>query len=359
MNAEPRLARPTAVAVILVNWNGWRDAIECIGSVLEQSHQSLHVFLVDNDSRDQSVENICKWCATPATQTQWRNHDGVARISDRSTTPIPVRVVDRPTHALPAPPPGCRVTLIRSGGNLGFAGGCNVGILAAGIDEFDFFWLLNTDTVVQQDALAALVRRAQASERIGMVGSTIRFYDRPDIIEALAGARLEHTTLTAWLIGRGRRLDAEPIDAAGVERDMFYVTGASMLVSNTFIREIGLMQEDYFLYFEELDWSMRGRDRFSWGYAADSHVFHKSGASSSKVVPAFTANLYYRNRIRFAVRFFPTRLPTVRRGMAIEFFRHAARGRWTHARIVAAALWDARKIAAQTDRYADAPAGAR
>ncbi len=348
MNAEPRLARPATVAVILVNWNGWRDSLECIGSVLEQSHASLHIFLVDNDSHDQSIENICKWCAAPTTQTHWRNHDGVTRISDRSTTPIPIRVVDRPVHALPAPPQGCRVTLIRSGGNLGFAGGCNVGIRAAGLDEFDFFWLLNTDTVVHRDALAALVRRAQASERFGIVGSTIRFYDRPDIIEALAGARLEDSTLTAWLIGRNRRLDANPIDTAEVEREMFYVTGASMLVSNAFVREVGLMQEDYFLYFEELDWAMRGRDRFSWGYAADSHIFHKSGASSTKVVPAFSANLYYRNRIRFAVRFFPTRLPAVRRGMFVEFLRHAANGRWTQARIVAAALWDTGKIAAET-----------
>lgn len=347
MNAEPLLLRPAAVAVILVNWNGWRDAVECIGSLLEQSHPSLHVFLVDNDSRDRSVENICAWCATPATAAQWRDHDGVARITDRSTSAIAVRVVDHSGQVLAPPPQGCRVTLIRSGGNLGFAGGCNVGMRAAGVEKYDFFWLLNGDTVVHRDALAALVRRAQASERIGLVGSTVRYYDRPDIIEALGGARLQHATLTTRQIGQGVRLDASPTDAAAVERDMFYVAGSSMLVSNTFVREVGLMQEDYFLYFEEMDWAMRGREKFAWGYAPDSHVFHKSGASSSKVMPAFTANLYYRNRIRFAARFFPTLLPTVKRGLAVEFLRHMARRRWTHARIVAAALWDAGKIVAQ------------
>jgi GT2 family glycosyltransferase len=347
MIAESLSTRRPAVAVILVNWNGWQHAIECIGSVLEQTHSNLHVFLVDNDSRDQSVENICNWCATPVAAAPWRNHDGVARITDRSSTPIPLRVVGSTGHVLPAPVPGCRVTVIRSGGNLGFAGGCNVGIRAAGVDEFDFFWLLNTDTVVHRDALAALVRRAQASAGIGMVGSTIRYYDRPHIIEALAGARLNSATITTRQIGQGLHVDAVPIDAAGVERDMSYVAGASMLVSNAFVREVGLMQEDYFLYFEELDWMMRGRDRFSWGYAPDSIVFHKSGASSSKVMPAFTANLYYRNRIRFAIRFFPKQLPAVKRELAIEFLRHTARGRWTHARVVAAALWDAGKIAAQ------------
>jgi GT2 family glycosyltransferase len=229
---------------------------------------------------------------------------------------------------------------------------------AAGLDAFDFFWLLNTDTVVHRDALSALVRRAQAAEKTGVVGSTIRYYDRPDIVEALAGARFNRTNMTTRQVGRGLPLEESQIDAAAVERDLFYITGASMLVSNAFVREIGLMQEDYFLYFEELDWAMRGRDRFTWGYAADSHVFHKSGATSSKVLPAFTANLYYRNRIRFAVRFFPKQLPAVRRELAIEFLRHFVRGRWTNARIVAAALWDAGNIAAQTF-HADAPTGAR
>jgi GT2 family glycosyltransferase len=199
---------------------------------------------------------------------------------------------------------------------------------------------------VHRDALAALVRRAQASARIGMVGSTIRYYHRPHIIEALAGARMEIATITTRQIGQGRRLDELTIDAAGVERDLSYVTGASMLVSGAFVREVGFMQEDYFLYGEELDWAMRGRDRFAWGYAPDSHVFHKSGASSSKV-PAFTANLYYRNRIRVAARFFPKQLPVVRRQMAIELLRHTVRGRWIPAKAVAIALRDARQLAAQ------------
>lgn len=110
------------------------------------------------------------------------------------------------------------------------------------------------------------------------------------------------------------------------------------------------MQEDYFLYYEEIDWAMRGRQRFGLGYAPDSHVFHKSGASSSKVVSAFSTNLYYRNRVRFAARFFPGRLGTVRRGLITEFLRHTLRGRWTHARIVAATLWQSAQIARSVSR---------
>jgi GT2 family glycosyltransferase len=337
-----------AVAVILVSWNSWQDVIECLDSLLAQAYSDFHVFVVDNDSRDGSIERIGEWCATPSPQPGWRAHDGVARVTDAcQTNPITVRIADRPGHALPPPQDTCRVTLIRSGGNLGFAGGCNVGIRAAGLETFDFFWFLNTDTVVHRDALCALISRSQDDARIGMVGSTLRYYDQPNVVQALGGSLMEPATLVTRHIGAGLPVARLQIPAVEVERQMFYVVGASMLVSRRFIQEVGPMQEDYFLYYEEIDWAMRGREKFKLGYAADSHIFHKSGASSSKVLPAFSSNLYYRNRIRFVTRFFPERLGTVRRGLVIELLRHTARGRWTHARIVAAALWDSAKIAAQ------------
>lgn len=335
-------ARPVystaSVAVILVNWNAWRDVIECISSLMGQTHSAFHVFLVDNDSSDRSIENIGSWCSAPGADGGWRNHEGVTHIG--SSVPIPFRVVDRAENPPPAVPAGCRLTLIRSGGNLGFAGGCNLGIRAAGLEAFSFFWLLNTDTVAHREALGALVRRAEREPRVGIVGSTIRYYDKPDVVQALGGAQMDPASLVSRHIGAGLHLDDHTLDAAAVERDMFYVMGASMLVSRRFIRDVGPMQEDYFLYYEEIDWAMRGRGRFTCAYAPDSHVFHKSGASSSKVLPAFTANLYYRNRVRFATRFFPERLVAVRRALVVELLRHALHGRWTHVRIVASTLLD-------------------
>jgi GT2 family glycosyltransferase len=230
------------------------------------------------------------------------------------------------------------VTLIRSGGNLGFAGGCNVGIRAAGFDDFAYFWFLNPDTVIDRLALVELIARAERQPRMGIVGSTLLFYDFPDTVHALAGGRLNRLNASSSHIGEHSLLSAVSSDESAVERELAFVCGASMLVSTPFIREIGLMQEDYFLYYEEVDWAMRGLDRFRLGFARQSHVFHKSGANSSKIMPLFTAGVFYRSRLRFVKRFLPDRMAAAKRTLFVEMLRHIARGRWGMARVVGLTL---------------------
>jgi GT2 family glycosyltransferase len=327
------------VAIVLVNWNGWRDCIECIDSALVQVHPNFHIFIVDNDSRDGSIEQIAAWCAAPEPDPNWRRQHGVDRYTDQPVrSGVPYRVVDRCDEGVLPADDGCRVTLIRSGGNLGFAGGCNVGIRAAGFDEFAYFWFLNPDTVVGRLALVELIARAERQPRMGIVGSTLLFYDAPDTVHALAGGRLNRLNASSSHIGEHTSLSSVSNDESAVERELAFVCGASMLVSTPFIREIGLMQEDYFLYYEEVDWAMRGLDRFRLGFARQSHVFHKSGANSSKIMPLFTAGVFYRSRLRFVRRFLPDRMAAAKRTLFIEMLRHIARGRWGMARVVGLTL---------------------
>jgi len=343
------LGRPipkSSVAVVLVNWNGWRDTVECIDSVLAQDHGPIHIFVVDNDSSDGSIEHIGTWCDRPAASTTWVKHEGVDRWSDHeSPPPISYRLVDRPGAVLSPPSGACRLTLIRAGANLGFAGGCNVAVRAAGPDAFEFFWFLNNDTVVARDALSALLRRASAEPRPGITGSTIKYYDAPQLVQALGGARMNVRSGTSRHIGQNATTKDMP-DLDAVEREMDYVMGASMLVSRDFIGEIGLMREDYFLYFEEIDWALRASGRFSLAYAPHSHVLHKAQASGKKAL-RFSTGFYYRNRIRFTSRFYPQHLASTKRGMFMEMLRHAARGRWTHVRLIAATLRKADHLAAE------------
>ena len=349
--SSPQSFPATPVAIVLVNWNGWRECIECIDSLFAQSHGNFHVFIVDNDSRDRSVEAIVSWCAAPTADSTWRSHPGVGRLTNRSANAsVRHRVVERSDQGLPSPPDGCRLTLIRSGGNLGFAGGCNVGIKAAGLENFDYFWFLNPDTVVDRHALVELIGRAEKQPGIGIVGSTLRFYDEPELVQAMGGARLNRSNGTSRHIGQGARLCDVPADGTAIEREMAYVVGASMLVSAEFIAEIGLMEEDYFLYYEEVDWALRGYGKFLLGFAPKSHVFHKSGVNSSKAAPQFSTGFYYRNRLRFVVRFLPESLTAAKWSLFEDMMRHIVRGRWGHVRIVFSTLLRAGGITADVPR---------
>jgi GT2 family glycosyltransferase len=327
------------VAIVLVNWNGWRECIECIDSVLAQLHQNFHIFIVDNDSPDLSVEKIAAWCSATEADASWRRQAGVDRHTDRFPRGnLPHRLADSVTQALPPAPQGCKVTLIRSGGNLGFAGACNVGIRAAGLDEFAYFWFLNPDTVVDRRALVELMARAEMEPRMGIVGSTLLFYDRPNTIHALGGGHINRLNGTGKHIGEGSPSSAVPIDGSAVEGELGWVCGASMLVSARYIREIGVMQEDYFLYYEDADWATRGMNRFRLGFAPKSIVFHKSGANSSQIMPLYTAGFLYRSRLRYVSRFLPDRMAAAKRELFMEMLRHLARGRWASARLAGSTL---------------------
>lgn len=328
--------RLPAVAVVLVNYNGWRDTIECLDSLLAIDYPDFHVFLVDNESSDDSWARLTAWCAAPAASTVWRYIPDAARRS--GAEPLRLRIACGADGILGPADPECRVTFIRSGTNLGFAGGCNIGIRAAGPDRFDYFWLLNTDTVVHTHALRALVERAETDPLVGMTGSSILYYDRPDTVQTLAGAELIGRNLSSRHIAEGTLYNEDTVDAAAIERRLAYIMGASMLVSRQLVTAVGPMSEDYFLYYEEIDWAMRARAEFKFAFAPHSLVYHKAGASSAKPLKEFSARLYYRNRVRFASRFSPQRLGSIKVSYLVEICRHVLRGRWLHARIVGEVL---------------------
>jgi GT2 family glycosyltransferase len=97
-----------------------------------------------------------------------------------------------------------------------------------------------------------------------------------------------------------------PLQSTEIEQNMSYVIGAAMLVRREFIEQIGLMNEDYFLYFEEIDWATRGASQYKLGYAPKSVVYHKEGASigtSASGGSALSVYYLYRNRLLFTWRF--------------------------------------------------------
>ena len=305
MAIAPRLG------VVLVNWRRAADTLECLESLL-RSDIPLRVVVVDNASDDGSVETILRWAAgdEPAPVAS----PAMAYLSTPPLgKPLTVRHLSA-AEAATAMPDEAAVTVIDAGGNLGFAAGNNIGMAfllrAAAID---YVWLLNNDTVVEPEAAAAVLARLDATYNVGMCGTVVRYYFRPDTLQALNGHRFSLWTGASRGIGSGQPA-RQPFDPARVARETDFVLGASLAVSRPFVATIGPMTEAYFLYFEEVDWVFRNRGRFATAFAHGAVVFHKEGGSiGSSGVRGQRSPLsdYYltRSRLGFIRRRVPLLLP--------------------------------------------------
>lgn len=322
------------VYVIVVNWNGWQDTIECLESVFRSDYNDFRVIVCDNGSSDGSVERITSWAEN---RLDIITEEG-CRLRDRSFPPVGKPISYATYSQAEAESGGCldddpRLILIRNPANLGFAGGNNAALLyALARDDFDNVWLLNNDTVVNNDALSKMVLRMKQKSTAGMCGSTILHYGDPKRVQALGGGYYCKWLALSWHQGRLKKSD-DAINALKAEKWMNYVVGASMLVSKKFLQDIGLMFEDYFLYFEEIDWALRARGRFSLVYEKESIVYHKIGksigTSSDPRKKSIVCDYYnLRNRILFTRRFFPAALPTVYLTLFGELIIRLLLGKW-------------------------------
>lgn len=324
--------------VILLNWNGWKDTVECLESVFRLNYPNFSVVVCDNASGDGSAEKIKAWA-----RGELRIEATNPELSHLTLPPLPkpLKYIELTRSEAETETAICEapLILIQNGENLGFAGGNNVGIRYALRDqECQFCWILNNDTVVDPDALGALVREMQKCKIMGLCGSLILSYARPGEVQITGGSQYSRWT------GRVRKQSkclARDLQAAVAKID--YVNGASMLASRDFLMKVGLMEESYFLYFEEMDWAMRAKGKFSLGYARDSVLFHKAGATIGSSADRRKRSLLSerfltRNRVLFTRRFYPWALPTVIVAITIAALEKIYRGDWNRGRTMFVAM---------------------
>jgi GT2 family glycosyltransferase len=292
------------------------DTIHCLESVFRNSHPSYQVVVCDNGSDDGSLEYIREW-AEGKRNAVTAVHPFLASL----TTPPVAKPIQYVMYSRRSAEQGgdqhaatARLILIRNEQNEGFAAGNNVALrFALARQDLAYAWILNNDTLVAPAALRALVRCVRRRPRVGICGSTLVYYDSPDVVQTRGGITYNRWFATIRAIGQGTLIH-EPCDVRRVERMMSYPAGASMLVSRDFLQAVGLLSEDYFLYCEELDWATRARGRFEIAYSPESIVYHKEGstiraADANAEVPR--ADYYaHRNRLRYTKQFFPMGLPT-------------------------------------------------
>ncbi|MBI5670126.1 MAG: glycosyltransferase family 2 protein [Chloroflexi bacterium] len=243
-----------AVSIIVLNYNGCEDTLACLRSLEHLTYPNVEVIVVDNDSADGSVDAF------------------------------------KQAH------PG--VQIIQTGANLGFTGGNNVGIRYALKHGADYVMLLNNDTVVAPDMVDILIEAMEANPRIGVSGPTIYYYSAPEIIWS-AGGTIDWRHGTTSMIGLN---EEDKSQFGNAPRPVDFVTGCCLLARRDVWEQAGLLDEKFFMYYEETEWCVRAsRAGYQIVHVPTAMLWHKISIESRAASPR-THYYMTRNRLLFLSR---------------------------------------------------------
>lgn len=330
------------VYIVILNWNGWEDTVECLESLLNIDYPNYQIIVCDNGSVDNSIHYIENW-AKGIIQSGFDYAHKFGMLNKEVKKPIEYTLLSRnsaenggDTESENSP-----LIIIDNGDNLGFAAGNNVALkYVMRRSNYDYVWILNNDTVVENKSLSSLVKKMNGDSKYGMCGSTIKFYHNPESVQAFGGASYNRWLGTVKELRQNTKGLSESLDLNSVEQRLSYISGASMLVTREFLNRIGLMNEFYFLYYEEIDWATRSKGIFKLGFEPNSIVYHKEGSSigTNSTEPekkSYLADYYgLKNRLVFTKSHYELCLPTVLLGLLIVLLKRLVNRQWSRAAIV-------------------------
>ena len=253
------ISRKPHVTIVILNWNREADTLECLDSLARMDYPSFSIVVVDNGSTDGSPDAFERW-----------SRDNLS------------------------------VTLIRNAENRGFVRGSNQGMRHALSTDTDYVFLLNNDTVVEPDVLTMLVQAAERSGDLGMVGPKIYQHGRGLVLDS-AGTRAIPWLAQGFLLGHGK-VDHGQYDDPG---DLPYVTGTALLVRRAVLEKVGLMDEDYFCYFDDFDWGLKARKAGYRLLLVPEAVVHHKGSQTAGFNSPFYMHHMVRSRVLFARKHVP------------------------------------------------------
>lgn len=245
------------ISIIILNWNGLQDTLECLESLKKNDYLNYEVVVVDNNSDGEDVRVI---------EQEYGQY--VKKI-------------------------------IVNNSNLGFSGGNNVGINFALDDNCDVVLLLNNDTIVEPDFLSKLVETSIRHPDVGILTSRINYYLEKDIIW-FAGGHISKVRASGFSYGIGKH-ERNYLE----DRYCNFISGCCMYIKREVIERIGLLDENYFLYLEDSDYSYRAHKAgIKMLYASASKIYHKVSATTSKTDSFLVLYFGIRNRLYFSKKNF-------------------------------------------------------
>lgn len=315
------------ITIIVLNWNGAKDTLRCLESLGKLQGERPNILVVDNGSQDDSVPSMRE-----AIHQLSRSGDVVLDLLEGEDPQD--KVFDEAKVVL---------GLIKGARNLGFGGGVNLGLRVALQDQrMTAAWILNNDTVVDQGALEAIRDTLKKEPDAGIIGSTLLYLEQPDLIQAVGGLYNPWFGTTAHALGQ--KPYSKEACAAMDPKTLDYIVGASLCIRREVLERVGLFSEEYFLYFEELDYIERMRRQMPeqcLGYAPESLIYHKEGGATgandlgTKKTSPKTDFFFLTSRIRFARRFYPFQYPLVHLLLLGVLLNRLRRGHWASAWLTA------------------------
>jgi GT2 family glycosyltransferase len=221
-----------SIAVIVVNWNSYKFTFECISSLKKCNYSNFKIILVDNGSKDFSIEQLRK------------DFKGLDIIKNKS--------------------------------NLGFTGGNNIAISKALKENFDYVMLLNNDTKVNSDFLSFLVERLENENNLGAIQPLILQMDDKNKVWNAGGEFIKLFGLPK-VIDKGKNIKSINPNKHYTE----WISGCCIMLKSKVINEVGLLDNSFFAYFEDVDWSLRIKnDGYLLGIDNRSIIYHYESGSS-------------------------------------------------------------------------------
>ena len=290
------------VAIIILNWNGWKDTIECLESLYQSTYPNYNIVVVDNGSKDGSIEKIKEYC------------EGKIKVESKflkySYKNKPIKVIEYERKEVEVGrdkekeiinlSSNKKLIIIKSEKNYGFAKGNNIGIkYALKALESVYVLLLNNDTVVDEEFLKSGIELMERKKEVGIVTGKILYYDDPKRIWA-AGGHINIFLAAGGGIG-GNQLDNGHFNEI---KEIDYAPGTMVLIKRSVIEEIGYLPECYFGTGEEMEFAIKVSKK---GYKIicnpNSIIFHKVGMSSNRSLK-YQYNAW-RTQLLFIERNFP------------------------------------------------------
>lgn len=272
------------ITIVVLNYNGWQDTVECLLSIAEIKQSGYSVILIDNASADDSVVRIVDGVAGKFNTTVLNEDDVNTNFSFHDTPSIPDISASCPS-----------LLFVKNTDNVGFAAGCNQGMQLALAAESEYIWLLNNDTVLEPDSLSLLVDFLDTHKAYHAVTPQIRLHGAQNIIWNCGGELTWYGMRRYYFVNK----DFDTLPACE-SLDITFVTGCALLVRAKLVQEMEGFTEDFFFGEEDFDFSLRmKKNKRKMACCLPSIIYHKVGATidrSSKGINVNKAYIHYLNR---------------------------------------------------------------